>query len=611
MISSKNIRFHAPSNTYIIPKNSIIDQNVAINGNVIVGPGTHFWKNAKIDGNIQFGKGCTVEGNLRANQIIVGSRSKIKGKIIADADVSLFQNAAAESIESKGNITIMPGCVVGYANGSTLQVIGKAEIKKIGVITKVTVRADTVAELPKEPEDSENLEELEFAVNTPIRVGSENEMQNISENLIFENSGFESNKVENSSFENKKIDEPELSSVDIYNKEIITESSANTDSSYTPAFQVETPSKTDELAAETDSKNPENSGVEIIDENDENSPKSFSFSEFSSVPVNRPIDVPTDESEEVEIVDGTDESDSDSNDRNKNENFVPQTVETPFGTIVVGENPASTAASASASAASGSMNRNADRNTDRDADSTFASVTEISKEDQQADFEAEIRSKTRATPSKVEFRWPSFEAKPTRKTGLRAAAERQEREKVSDSFTSSAASVSPVSSASSSPSSDKMSAAGVQYEEVKVQNVPRQKESFAKPENDSVRKANQKIVFEEIAGNESAVKYKQPQTGAQAAKQPQSMKQSQPENRAQPASQTAKQALAEDIIHRQTKTEIRIETVSAEAIGVENRTENKSERKEVSQIEIERSKIWYEERYQEIKPRKKEYPPYI
>jgi len=81
MISSKNIRFHTPSNTYVIPKNSFFDENVVINGNVIVGSGTHFWKNIKINGNIQFGKGNVAEGNVDADNVIIGPRSRIMGTV--------------------------------------------------------------------------------------------------------------------------------------------------------------------------------------------------------------------------------------------------------------------------------------------------------------------------------------------------------------------------------------------------------------------------------------------------------------------------------------------------------------------------------------------------
>lgn len=159
MISSKNIRFHAPSDTYIIPKNSLFEENVAINGNVIVGSGVRFWKSIKIDGNIQLGKGCTVEGNIKADNIIIGSRSKIKGNVSALGDVSVFQNAAVRSIESGGTILITEGCIIGYADGRKLEVIGRADIQKIGVITKVTVRADNVAAMEEDEEDLENTAE--------------------------------------------------------------------------------------------------------------------------------------------------------------------------------------------------------------------------------------------------------------------------------------------------------------------------------------------------------------------------------------------------------------------------------------------------------------------
>ncbi|MBZ3936163.1 hypothetical protein [Methanimicrococcus blatticola] len=565
MISSKNIRFHSPSNTYIIPKNSVLDQNVAVNGNVIVGPGTRFWKNVKVDGNVQLGKGCIVEGHLKANQIIIGSRSKIKGNITADSDISLFQNVTVNSIESGGNITIMPGCSVGYANGNTLSVIGKAEIKKIGVITKVTVRANTVAELEDEPESesenksenkSENIVSDSGFVVDQIDFSDSNDFQEISENFIFEDN---------------KTDETKINSDNTYNNENKVGNEENLKSENTPTFPVEQTNETIQLDAET-SANSEKSDAEIIDETDENSPKSFTVSEFSESSADRPITVPTDESAEVEIVTESDDSDSDSN-----ADTVFQTVETPFGTIVVGEQPKSSGVNAAntPNSANNSVNNSANAASLKPSDNQFASVMESTRDEQQADFEAEMKIKSAPADRKSEFKWPAFEAKRMPKTEKKEAVSNPAN--VSNTAKTTASAGSNLFSRKISPKIDSQ----IEYDEIKIQTIPKQKESERERENFSNPKqtafsgnANQKIIFEEVSGIESA----KPQT-----------------------------------IHKpKTKADLLMENMNFDTVA-EKPAEAKlsAEKKVRTQEEIERSKAWYEERYPQQESGKKEYPPYV
>ncbi|WNY29237.1 hypothetical protein MmiEs2_14620 [Methanimicrococcus stummii] len=536
MISSKNIRFHSPSNTYIIPKNSIIDQNVAVKGNVIVGSGTRFWKNIKVDGNIQFGKGCAVEGNLKAHEIIIGSRSKVKGKITADSDISLLQNAVANSVESGGNITIMPGCVVGYANGSTLSVIGKAEIKKIGVITKVTVRANTVAELEDEPEESD---ELENEFKNELKNEFENEFGNEFESKFENELNKESNDFISKEliFENNISDSTKKDSDESYELENDIGSDAILDSSSTPIFPMESDNENVQPDVETVEFD-----AEIIDETIESSPKSFTT--FADLPADRPVSIPTDESSEVEIVGETSISDTDSGSDSSSE-MIPRTVETPFGTVVVGEKPAK----------SESMNRNVKFETESFSDNQFASVTEVSKEEQQADFEAEIRAK--APPvRKSEFKWPAFEPKKMPKT-IKAEVSKE-----------------PARPDNLFSNQLKSSQAQIQYDEIKIQSAPKQKEYFQSSEPNISGKANQKIVFEEIGSANS-----KPQQ-----------------------------------IHspiQKSKADILMEKMNFDAVP-ENKKETESRQKrERTQAEIKNSKIWYEERHPQSESKKKEYPPYV
>ena len=548
MISSKNIRFHAPSNTYIIPKNSVIDQNITISGNAIVGTGVHFWKNVKIDGNVQIGKGCIIEGNLKAGKIIVGSRSKIKGNILAESDVSLFQNTSVQSIESGGNITIMQNCTVGYANGETLEIVGKAEVGKIGSITKMTVRAEFVNELEPENEDEEINGNEEISEDKDI----ENEIK-ISE--------------EESNFENKNIDVEESTPIETQTIENGLMLNASLNSSATPMLQMENDIEKPKSDIKADEK-VESSDAEIIDMEDESSPKSFSESfERSSV---QPINVSADEIEEVEIIEN--EIAENSNAANKSASSKNlKTVETPFGTIVIGEQDSND---------TGKQNENKKEQ--------FASVIHTSKEEQQADYEAELKSKFGKpassspisksetglkTESKIESktesriepkkeaplkaeksRWPAFEPQ-----NIKSETKQIQYEEIKDR--------------ESFKAKENPTASIKQPESVKQTEAAKQAEIF---KQSNFSKANQKIVFEEIPSGK-------------------------PNEKLNPVQEYSSQKQGES----QKRNEKQNEKQS------EKQSEEQSEKQKQAQLEAEKSKAWYEERYQSAPQKKKEYPPYI
>jgi hypothetical protein len=293
--------------------------------------------------------------------------------------------------------------------------------------------------------------------------------------------------------------------------------------------------------------------VEIIDEADESSPKSFTVSAFAGSQTDHVVSIPVDEFDEVEIVDGTDGSNTSESE------MISETVETPFGRIAIGEKPAS----------KGNVKGPL-------SDGEFASVTEVSKEEQQADYEAEIRAKSgtksetvfEAKPEhrKSEFRWPAFEP------GKMPKTEKQPSKK------------------SAAWSNDdffnqmKASSDQIQFEEIKVQAAPNQKENLFEQKilqnNESAaasKKANQKIAFEEIGYS--------PATPVKA--------------------------------QQKSKAEILMEQMNFDAaLGKSSDAETeqmkkKQEKRERSREEIERSKIWYEERYPQTESEKKEYSPYV
>ena len=606
MISSKNIRFHAPSNTYIIPKNSVIDQNVTISGDVIVGPGVHFWKNIKVDGVAKIGKGCIIEGNLKANRVIVGSYSKIKGNISADSDVSLFQNAFVRSIESGGNITIMQNCAVGYANGKRLEVIGKAAISKIGAITKVTVRAEIVNELESENDDEIETEietEIEAGIEAGIETGSEIEIENKDkievevENEVTGKAENE-NKVED---QIKKIDVEKSESLNPVNTENEINRNTNLDSNATPIFQMENSSNNAkaEINAEENAEKNSEENVEIIDMMDENSPKSFSGSFVRSE--SQPIDISADEIEEVEIIE---ESTTDS--VFNEPKTVPKTVETPFGTIVVGEQAVSDDFSDSKNLKT--------ENCQKDESKQFASVIHVSREKQQADYEAEMKigkssqqKSFSSSPSSPQFSSPSFPSAPF--LSPLKSANRSENSKPSES--AELKTERPRWPAFEPQSRVRVENSKIQYESIKADSTQNQDSSqtsssfqssssiFSNPlktesriekaskieetqeatpkQAEKIRKANQKIVFEEISAQNTTEDFGRKQPAQKPF-----------ESQVQKQNQNDRQNLNEK--QEQTQQE---------------------QKERQAQAELEKSKLWYEDRYQSVPQKKKEYPPYI
>ena len=369
MISSKNIRFHVSSNTYIVPKNSTFDQNVSIDGNVIVGTGVHFFKNIKIFGDVQIGKGCTIEGNLSADNIIVGARSKIKGNIIASESVSLFQNSIAGSIKSGDTIIIMEGCTVDYADSKRLEIIGKADIKKIGPVTKVTVKANTVL-----PDATDEIKEE----NEEYKNDKENNLKSVFS-------------------KNNKIEQLMTQPSDEVFAEIIDDSDEDFISLNTPSFQMENASKKTATASGN-----------LIENNSQNNFNVHSRSNSQNV---SSIDssVPEEEFSDVEILEN-----SEFPEQSSSKTLPQKAIETPFGTVFIddGDNSKSSKSSKS-SAGSKSPNVGAQliiESYEEDREEIVGRPQKSeSKELKKSEEPEEFKNPEKPQPSSTKKPWPQFD----------------------------------------------------------------------------------------------------------------------------------------------------------------------------------------------------------
>ncbi len=143
-MSEKPIRYHEDSNTYITQKNSYFEGNVSVDGNLIVGTGSNFWKSLDVKGVLKMGKGSFVKGNVRADEAIIGARSEINGNIEVEGDLKLFDVVKVNGAAIAGKeMMVRPGCKIGFAKASrTMELIGKVGIKEIESGTKVIVRSE-------------------------------------------------------------------------------------------------------------------------------------------------------------------------------------------------------------------------------------------------------------------------------------------------------------------------------------------------------------------------------------------------------------------------------------------------------------------------------------
>ena len=160
LFMTPKIVYFPKSDTYVIRKNSYFDDNILIRGNVIIGIRTTFWKNLCVLGSVRAGKGCLFKGNVMCTDGIISGDSVIEGTLESTGNISVFRNVRIGAAISGGHLTIMDGCVVGYASSRSgeLELIGTSDIRAIDRGTKVTVRSDAV--LPEDPEEEQESPEI-------------------------------------------------------------------------------------------------------------------------------------------------------------------------------------------------------------------------------------------------------------------------------------------------------------------------------------------------------------------------------------------------------------------------------------------------------------------
>ncbi|HEY3360747.1 MAG TPA: polymer-forming cytoskeletal protein [Methanosarcina sp.] len=137
------IKYHPRSNTYVIEKLAFFEEDLTLDGNVIVGQKVKFWKNLTVTGRLELGKGSIVKGNVKARSAIVCSEAKILGDIKTVSELVLLDRAKINVAACQGDIRVRPGCTLDSVKADgTLELVGKVIVRKVEPLTKVVIRAE-------------------------------------------------------------------------------------------------------------------------------------------------------------------------------------------------------------------------------------------------------------------------------------------------------------------------------------------------------------------------------------------------------------------------------------------------------------------------------------
>lgn len=137
------VKYHPRSNTFVIEKRAIFKDNLKLDGNVIVGQDVKFWGDLTVTGRLELGKNSAVKGSIKAGSALVCAAAKVLGNIEAVSELILLDRARVNAAACQGNIRVRPGCTIGFVKaGGTLELIGKASIKKVEPSTNVIIRAE-------------------------------------------------------------------------------------------------------------------------------------------------------------------------------------------------------------------------------------------------------------------------------------------------------------------------------------------------------------------------------------------------------------------------------------------------------------------------------------
>jgi len=127
----------------VIEKRAFFEENLMLDGNLIVGQEVKFWRDLTVSGRLELGKGSAVQGNVKAGSALICAAAKILGNIETVSELILLDRASVNAAACQGDIRVRPGCTIGSVKAEgTLELIGMVSVKKVEPLTKVIIRGE-------------------------------------------------------------------------------------------------------------------------------------------------------------------------------------------------------------------------------------------------------------------------------------------------------------------------------------------------------------------------------------------------------------------------------------------------------------------------------------
>jgi len=118
--------------TFFAQKGAYFDGNVKIEGNFVVPARTHFWGRLTVTGTLELGPRSSVALDINCWSAIIGSQSRIKGRLVTHGDVTLLDHAIVHSVQAGGKVILRPGVIVGdVTSNDTIIIHGKIKSGKL------------------------------------------------------------------------------------------------------------------------------------------------------------------------------------------------------------------------------------------------------------------------------------------------------------------------------------------------------------------------------------------------------------------------------------------------------------------------------------------------
>lgn len=141
-MEGSSIRAHRESNTLIIRKNSNYTRPISYRANLIAGMNSRFLERVSLDGDLVLGKGAQTMGDVKANNVILGPWTVIRGNLTVKGDLlALDHSRVLGKVTVSGSAVIRPdvafksldtkGLVEYYGKKPAKKTKGKMVTKKV------------------------------------------------------------------------------------------------------------------------------------------------------------------------------------------------------------------------------------------------------------------------------------------------------------------------------------------------------------------------------------------------------------------------------------------------------------------------------------------------